>query len=68
MVEAKLVAINDAQRLPRIFWRKLPAVQILEGADGVRPVMLGLGKSTLTVIANPGTYQVRPATAWRLPP
>jgi hypothetical protein len=57
LLDIKLQAINDAQRLPRVFWRRLPAVHKLEGGEGVRPVLLGLGKTSLSVLAHPGTYQ-----------
>ena len=58
-IEAQLMAINEAQKLQRLFWRKLPAVLVPDGAEAVTPVMLGLGKTTLAVVSHPNTYQVR---------
>ena len=58
MLDAKTVLINESQqRMPRLFWRTLPAVHVLDGAGGLRPVLLGLGKTALAVITNVGTVQ-----------
>ena len=60
------MAINEAQKLQRLLWRKLPAVQVPDGAEALTPVMLGLGKTTLAVVSHPNTYQVQEwVGAWK---
>lgn len=62
MYEAKLRALNEAQRMQRIFWRRLPAVLLQDGAEPPRPVVLALSKTAMHLISSANTPQVRLTT------